>query len=145
LSEVVALKTGERVLDVAASTGLKKAIEWCERKALHKVPHDLACAPYLDEQDEHDKRALAQMKRLGVVDASKLPKEEVDYSESTGDDRCDGCQSWLAVHQRVPLSPCALVEGSLLCGYVHQRYLVPSTSAYGSQKNCTHCYPRSSV
>jgi hypothetical protein len=64
---------------------LKKAIEWCERKTLHKVPHDLACAPYLDEQDEHDKRALAQMKRLGVVDASKLPKEEVDYSESTGD------------------------------------------------------------
>jgi hypothetical protein len=63
-------------------------IEWCERKTLHKVPHDLACAPYLDEQDEQDKRALAQMKRLGVVDASKLPKEEVDYSESTGDDRC---------------------------------------------------------
>jgi hypothetical protein len=93
--------------------GLKKAIEFCETKQLHKVPRDLDCAPYVDEKDKHDLAALEQMKRLGVLDASKLSKEEVDYSESTGEDQCQRCTNWQADRQQAQfhLAQCAKVNG----------------------------------
>lgn len=90
--------------------GLREIIKFCERKSLVKAPHDLCCAPYLDDPDANDKRVLKRMQQLGVIDAFKIGKRLVDYSHATGPDRCNVCKGWMAAHQ-VELSPCRKVEG----------------------------------
>jgi hypothetical protein len=93
--------------------GLRKAIAWCEKKHIAKPPLDLDCAPYLDDPDQEDKRALEAFRRAGVTDSSKESKGAVDYSKSTGADRCDGCASWVDDPQQAPygLGGCKRIAG----------------------------------
>lgn len=92
--------------------GLKKAIEFCEKKKLKLVDQDFSCAPLLDDPDKNDKRALKELRALGIADAFKKSKGPVEYSKSTGADRCDGCEHWLASKDTGPeLSRCQLIDG----------------------------------
>jgi hypothetical protein len=91
--------------------GLAKAIEWCEKKTPTKVPQDFSCAPLLDDPDHNDKRVLEILKKLGIPDASKISKETVDYSKSSGQDRCDGCKHWLNPDRSSVHSLCDVVAG----------------------------------
>ena len=90
--------------------GLERAIKFCLAKPLKTVAQDYACAPALDEPDANDKRILAELKRLGVTDASKLSKEDVDYGLSRSAEHCADCSMWMAARGGV-LSPCSLVNG----------------------------------
>jgi hypothetical protein len=90
--------------------GLQRIIKFCERKNPVKVPHDLCCAPYLDDPDENDRRVLKRFQQLGVVDAFKLGKRMVDYGHAVGADQCDGRKGWMG-HPELDLSPCHKVEG----------------------------------
>jgi hypothetical protein len=92
--------------------GLAPAIKFCERKTPVKPPLDLACAPLLDEPDKNDLRVLRILRRLGVVDASKISKSDVAYAkaDSTSGDQCRGCAHWQG-DRSARLSLCKLVEG----------------------------------
>jgi hypothetical protein len=93
---------------------LKPVIDLNETKRLTNVPPDLACSPYLDDPDKHDKAALAAMVALGVIDASKTSKEDVNYSRSTSKDRCDGCSHWKPEPGFTPgLARCELISGAV--------------------------------
>src|SRR6185437_5563111 len=52
--------------------GLERIIKFAQSKQPKLVPKDLDCAPYLDDPDTTDHRLLAQFRKLGVVDASKV-------------------------------------------------------------------------
>lgn len=92
--------------------GLKRAVEWCARKALKSVDPDFSCAPLLDDPDKSDHRALRELRRLAIEDAFKGPKHRSKYSRSTGADRCDGCTHWLASADTGPeLSRCTEIDG----------------------------------
>jgi hypothetical protein len=92
---------------------LKSVIKFNETKHLTDVPLDLCCAPYLDEPDAEDKRALKEMLALGVEDAGKQSKEKVDYGKAKkGGDQCLRCASWMSGEQ-VELSPCRRVDGAV--------------------------------
>ncbi len=94
--------------------GLKKAIAFCEKKKLEAVDPDFACAPLLDDPDRNDHRALRELRKLGVADASKTAKHIVKYSRSTGEDRCDGCKNWEGSTDLGPdLSRCTEVCGGV--------------------------------
>lgn len=90
--------------------GLKKIIAFCEKKDPQKVPHDLACAPYLDDPDANDKRVLKAFQAKGVQDAFKTSKRILDYSHATGADQCIACKNWQGdrVHD---LSLCRIADG----------------------------------
>lgn len=95
--------------------GLERIIKFCLAKKPIIVPKDLCCAPYLDEPDANDQRILAAFRTLGVVDAHKLSKRSVDYSRSSGEDRCVGCGHWQ--HSGADdLSTCAVTEGLVRAG-----------------------------
>lgn len=98
--------------------GLKKAIEFCAKKRLHQVPPDYACAPALDE---HDERVLKQLQALGVKDAFKAAKADVDYSSSTGRDQCAGCAHW-EQGRGEELSTCEEVDGLVRNTYWCRKY-----------------------
>lgn len=107
--EQVRLKQGS---PVRYERGLKKAIEYCERKAPAKVAPDFSCASLLEDPDKHDKTAVKALKRLAISDAFKASRMSVDYSRSKDGTRCDGCARWLASDDTGPdLSRCAIVEG----------------------------------
>jgi hypothetical protein len=94
--------------------GLKKAIEWCEKKQIHKPPPTLACAPYLDDADAaDDRRVIEAFKKFGVEDASKLSKASVEYSKSTSKDKCSNCANWVDQPAQQPfgLAKCRRVAG----------------------------------
>jgi hypothetical protein len=74
--------------------GLKKIIAFCLKKNPQKVPHDLACAPYLDEPDDNDKRVLKVFQAQGVQDSFKTSKRTLDYSHAVGADQCERCANW---------------------------------------------------
>jgi hypothetical protein len=90
--------------------GLRKIIKFCERKNPIKVPHDLCCAPYLDDPDANDRRVLRIFQHLGVVDAFKLGKRAVEYGRAADADHCSVCKGWMGRPQ-MDLSPCHKVEG----------------------------------
>lgn len=90
--------------------GLAKAIAWCAKKTLHKVPQDFDCAPLLDHPDDTSRRALAAMIGMNVADATKASKESVGYSKSNGKDQCVGCAHWQA-ERTEDLSPCEVTQG----------------------------------
>lgn len=73
---------------------LREIIKHNEHKELTNVPPDLACAPYIDEKDELDHRAVTRMQALGVRDCGKLSKAEVKYTKSSDGDECQGCKHW---------------------------------------------------
>jgi hypothetical protein len=90
--------------------GLKKLIEFCAKKNPVKVPRDYACAPLLDDPDANDKRVLARLRQLGVIDAFKVSKASQDYSKAVGADKCFVCKGWQGDRSH-DLSPCAVVDG----------------------------------
>jgi hypothetical protein len=98
--------------------GLRPVILFNETKPLIRVPPTLACAPLIDHPDGNDRRAIKELKRLGVADAFKVSKESVQYGRSTGADRCDGCDHMLGVD----LAPCALVDGLVRADRWCKRY-----------------------
>lgn len=98
--------------------GLAQAIAWCERKKLQTVDPDFACAPLLDDPDAADKRALKELRARGADDAFKKPRAAVDYSRSSGEDRCAGCAHWQASDDTGPdLSRCSEVDGLVRAGW----------------------------
>lgn len=99
--------------------GLAEIIKVCQKKPIVKPPLDLDCSPYLDDPDATDKRILAQFKKFGVGDASKLAKKTVDYSQSKGDDRCDGCEHFIAGGE---LGDCEIVNGAIRPEWTCDRY-----------------------
>lgn len=102
--------------------GLKKAIEWCAKKKLHRVPQDFACAPMLDDPDANEHRIIVTLQHLGVVDAFKLSKSSVDYGSSTGEDQCAGCAHWQQDRGQ-ELSTCEDVDGLVRNTHWCRRYL----------------------
>ena len=91
--------------------GLAKIIKFCERKPLDRVPNDLSCAPYLDDPDKNEKRIIARFKELGVFDAAKISKENVEYHRPrAGAAHCSVCSMWQGARS-LDLSPCSLVDG----------------------------------
>lgn len=90
--------------------GLEKIIAYCEHKPIKKVRKDYACAPYLDDPDANERRIIADLRRLGVVDAFKESKELVDYGPGHADDHCSACANWQGDRSGL-LSPCAIVDG----------------------------------
>lgn len=92
---------------------LAPVISFNEKKPLTDVPLDLACSPYLDDPDEHDKAALKEMIKLGVQDAEKRSKEDVDYGKAKpGGDECVHCVSWVGAPTS-ELAPCRKVCGAV--------------------------------
>lgn len=92
---------------------LAPVIAFNEKKSLTDVPLDLACSPYLDQPDEHDKAALKQMVKLGVEDAHKRSKEDVDYGKAKpGGDECYRCAHWLGDAQS-ELAACEKICGGI--------------------------------
>jgi hypothetical protein len=91
--------------------GLAGIIKFCEHKQLVKVPKDYACAPLLDDPDENEKRGIKRLRELGVVDASKISKETVEYEVAHDPTRhCAICSMWQGPREQT-LSPCSLVDG----------------------------------
>lgn len=90
--------------------GLKKIIAYCEKKVPQNPPHDLACAPYLDDPDSNDKRVLKAMQAKGVHDAFKTSKRILDYSHATGPDQCIACTNWQGDRHH-DLSLCRIADG----------------------------------
>jgi hypothetical protein len=90
--------------------GLERIIKYCERKPLKRVPHDYACAPYLDEPDANDHRIIKELQALGVTDAFKISKASVNYGKSTGPTHCSICAMWQG-GGNAALSECRLVDG----------------------------------
>jgi hypothetical protein len=110
--------------------GLKPIIKFCGAKTPVKVPRWLACAPIVDDPDANDKRVRAILTRLGVVDAPKEGKANVDYSESSSNDRCVGCRHWLGP-RNFQLSPCAKVDGMVRNTHWCELYEVADGKAQG--------------
>lgn len=90
--------------------GLKKIIDYCEHKTITKAPRDLACAPYLDDPDQNEKRIIKRFREMGLADAFKVSKETVDYSPATKSKSCGQCSMWQG-SRNVSLSHCSLVDG----------------------------------
>lgn len=90
--------------------GLAKIIDFCEHKHLEKVPLDLSCAPYLDDPDKNEERIIWRMRELGVGDAFKVGKHDVDYHQPRGGDHCSICSMWMGPRDR-ELTTCTLVDG----------------------------------
>jgi hypothetical protein len=110
--------------------GLKPIIKFCEAKTPVKVPRWLACAPIVDDPDANDKRVRAILTKLGVVDAPKEGKANVDYSESSSNDRCVGCRHWMGP-RNFQLSPCAKVDGLVRNTHWCELYEVVDGKAQG--------------
>lgn len=91
--------------------GIAPMIAIVEKKKVVRPPLDLDCEPYVDHPDAQDKITLADFVRLGVSDASKVPKESLNYSKGTGNDQCVGCKNWML--KNAQLSPCAVVSGAV--------------------------------
>jgi hypothetical protein len=100
---------------------LRQIIQHNEHKPLVIPPKDLDCEPHVDEMDSADKRALAEMRKLGVPDASKVSKVSVDYSRSTGEDRCVRCASWMG-QPTAELAPCKIVSGAVRTEWWCKKY-----------------------
>lgn len=81
-------------------------IHFNQIKPITNPPLDLACAPLLDDPDRNDKRVLANLRRIGVPDASKVSKKSVGYSHGK-QDRCGLCASY----QGKDVGPCRIVDG----------------------------------
>jgi hypothetical protein len=91
--------------------GLERIIKFCQVKPIKTPPHDLDCAPYLDDQDHEDLSIIKVLKGLHVPDAFKASKASVDYGLSrSAAHHCSICRSWQGA-QSLQLSPCAKVEG----------------------------------
>jgi hypothetical protein len=91
--------------------GLERAIAYCQRKPLKIVDRDYACAPALDEPDANDRRIIRDLRRLGVMDAFKADKKDVDYGKSrSSTDQCADCSMWEDPRGGA-LSRCSLVNG----------------------------------
>jgi hypothetical protein len=90
---------------------LAAIIKFCNGKKLEKVPRDYACAPLLDDPDEHEGEVIKRLRELGVVDAFKTSKEALGYnSQSSGSERCGVCANWTG--QGVDgLSTCQIADG----------------------------------
>jgi len=101
--------------------GLHQVINFNEHKQLTNVPLDLDCEPHIDESDAADKRALEDMRRLGVADAGKVSKRSVNYSKSTGEDRCVRCSHWMG-QKTSELAPCQIVSGAVRDGWWCKKY-----------------------
>jgi hypothetical protein len=101
--------------------GLRKIIQYNEHKPLTIPPKDLDCEPHVDEMDSADKRALGEMRKLGVVDASKVSKASLDYSRSKGEDRCVRCTSWMG-QPTSELAPCRIVSGAVRTEWWCKKY-----------------------
>ena len=89
---------------------LKPIFDYCERKVVNAAKADFACASMLEDRDQHDTKALAAMRKLGVTDASKESRASVGYGKSTSESKCRGCKHWQG-HRSLKLSPCAVVNG----------------------------------
>jgi hypothetical protein len=90
--------------------GLSKIIDFCEHKHLEKVPLDLSCSPYLDDPDANEERIIKRMQELGVGDAFKVSKYDVDYGPVHSADRCSTCANWQGLRDR-DLAVCRLIAG----------------------------------
>jgi hypothetical protein len=91
--------------------GLERIIAYCEKKPLNHVPRDYACAPLLDDPDSNERRVIARLRELGVMDAFKTSKEDLDYSVSSGKDRCSSCAHWENRGDLPLLSTCQVADG----------------------------------
>jgi hypothetical protein len=90
--------------------GLKKIIAFCEKKTLEKVPADYCCAPLLDDPDKNEKAIIKRLQELGVIDAFKESKENVEYHRSRGPDHCSVCSMWQG-SRSADLSTCQAIDG----------------------------------
>jgi hypothetical protein len=90
--------------------GLERIIKWCQEKPIKTVPHDLDCAPYLDDQDNEDHTLIKVLKGLHIPDAFKCSKNAVDYGLARGQTHCSVCRNWQGP-QVAQLTLCAKVEG----------------------------------
>jgi peptidoglycan hydrolase-like protein with peptidoglycan-binding domain len=88
---------------------LAPIMSYNDTKPLTDAPPDLACAPYLDESDFNDKRALKEMRQLGVTDAHRVSRRSVGYTKSIGPDRCGVCKNWQRTDQQ-DLGTCTIVS-----------------------------------
>lgn len=91
---------------------LAPLIKFIEMRPVTNPALDLDCEPYLDRPDAQDKITLRQFRRIGVADASKVPKESVGYSRSTSADRCGGCEHWQS-DKPIDLAACDAVAGAV--------------------------------
>ncbi len=90
--------------------GLATILHFCSRKPLKSVPQDYDCAAALADHTSNGTRILAELKRLGIEDAGRLEKAEVNYGRAHGEDRCEACSMWQG-QGNAPLGQCSLVQG----------------------------------
>lgn len=113
--ELATVGEHERVIGFGGSPlkyerGLQRAIKFCEQKTPANPPHDLCCAPLLDNPDKNDLRVLKLLRQRGVADAFKLAKSTVEYAKATVANQCAGCKNWQN-DRSADLSTCSLIEG----------------------------------
>jgi predicted aspartyl protease len=101
--------------------GLAKIMNYCLNKPLTKVPHDYACAALLDDPEPSTRRALKELRSLGVPDALKLSKASVEYGGIDRADCCATCFHWQAARD-TDLSTCNIVDGLVVYGRTCQRF-----------------------
>jgi probable phosphoglycerate mutase len=90
--------------------GLAKLLQYCARKPLKRVPHDLDCAAVLADHTSNGRRIHAELNRLGVEDADRTPKDEVAYGYAHQGESCGKCSMWLG-EANAALAHCSLVQG----------------------------------
>jgi hypothetical protein len=86
---------------------LKPALDRCLARYPADPPKDLWCGPYLDKPTPRDREIIRILKQKGVVDASKLSKEDVGYG--IGEEECRRCAMFECLGR--DLSTCSLVSG----------------------------------
>lgn len=102
----------DQILGEGAHDRVEAAIRpWLEAVAARdpgKLPHDLWAGPYLDDPTPRDRELLRIMRSKGVVDASKLSKQSVDYG--MGPQRCLNCSMFQGSADK-RIAPCDTVSG----------------------------------
>lgn len=101
---------------------LAPLIAWNQVKPLTHVPPNLSCAPVIDDPDAQDKITIKVLQKLGVRDAFKIAKKTVDYSLSSGTDKCSGCANWASPNRTAELSPCKVVDGAVRTNFWCTKY-----------------------
>jgi hypothetical protein len=93
--------------------GLAKLIKFCLNKTPQSVPQDLDCAAFIDDPDDRERVLIDIFKSMGVIDAFKTSKGDVDYSDSSGEDHCERCEHWQVdrLQSQYGLARCELIAG----------------------------------
>jgi hypothetical protein len=83
-----------------------------ERKRITRPHPQLDAAPYIDDPDRTDKTIIAELRRLGVVDAFKKSRHEVNYRDGKPGGGCSDCRHYTGVDDKRGI--CAITEGLIL-------------------------------